>query len=472
VLAQDRDRFAREPAYHYLLRRELEEHGTRLRALNDRGDDSPEGELTDGVLDQLAKYERAKFTERSRRGKLQKARQGKIIATSKPPYGFRYNEARDALVIHEPERRVVERIFRLAADGHGTKTIQTRLYREGTPSPTGKELWHRPVIKRMILSDTYKPHTYEEAAGLVPPTVAATLTNGEEYGIRWWNRSSQKSRQISEHTQDGTRRYRRKVAYERRAPEEWVGAPVPAFLHRALVEKARTTMTTPRPQERKNMARGWELRSLIRCPSCGGAMGTHTAKRDVKLYHYYRCNRSVDYRRSSCRQRMVRAETAEAAMWQFVSGILKDPARIRAGMDALIEQKRGELRGNPERESKAWLERLAEVDQERRGYLRLAAKGHMTEHELDEILTELEETRRMAKRELEAIEDRHSEIEQLEHDRSALLASWSEAVPRNLDDLTPQERNALYLTLRLEIKPREDGFEVTGPLCTSKPLPY
>ena len=143
------------------------------------------------MLDQLAKYERAKFTERSRRGKLQKARQGKIIATMKPPYGFRYNEARDALVIHEPERRVVERIFRLAAEGHGTKAIQTRLYREGIPSPTGKELWHRPVIKRMVLSDTYKPHTYEEAVELVPPTVAATLRNGEEYGIRWWNRSSQ-----------------------------------------------------------------------------------------------------------------------------------------------------------------------------------------------------------------------------------------------------------------------------------------
>src|SRR5215208_7885188 len=33
VLAQDRDRFAREPAYHYLLRREFEEYGTKIRAL-------------------------------------------------------------------------------------------------------------------------------------------------------------------------------------------------------------------------------------------------------------------------------------------------------------------------------------------------------------------------------------------------------------------------------------------------------
>jgi hypothetical protein len=37
VLAQDRDRFAREPAYLYLLRREFEEQGTKILALNDRG---------------------------------------------------------------------------------------------------------------------------------------------------------------------------------------------------------------------------------------------------------------------------------------------------------------------------------------------------------------------------------------------------------------------------------------------------
>jgi len=89
VLAQDRDRFAREPAYHYLLKREFEEHGTRIRALNDRGDDSPEGELTDGILDQLARYERAKTAERSRRGKLRRAREGKVIAGTAAPTASR-----------------------------------------------------------------------------------------------------------------------------------------------------------------------------------------------------------------------------------------------------------------------------------------------------------------------------------------------------------------------------------------------
>src|SRR5829696_1380938 len=53
VLAQDRDRFAREPAYLYLLREEFGDFGASLMALNQQGGESPEGELTDGILDQL-----------------------------------------------------------------------------------------------------------------------------------------------------------------------------------------------------------------------------------------------------------------------------------------------------------------------------------------------------------------------------------------------------------------------------------
>src|SRR5215208_1953518 len=63
VLAQDRDRIAREPAYHYLLSEEFGECGCKIRALNDRGDDTPEGELQTAILDQLAKFERAKTAE-------------------------------------------------------------------------------------------------------------------------------------------------------------------------------------------------------------------------------------------------------------------------------------------------------------------------------------------------------------------------------------------------------------------------
>jgi site-specific DNA recombinase len=197
VLAQDRDRFAREPAYVYLLRRELEEYDCRLRALNDCGDDSSEGQLTWGILDQLAKYERSKVAERTRRGKLRKVREGKIIGTHKPPYGFRYVSGA-GIVLHGPEMEVLERIFRWAADGLGSRAIQGRLMKEGIPSPSGKQGWFKTTVKRLVLSDTYLPHSHEEIAGLVSPEVAATLDPGSSYGIRWWNRSDQKGRQISE----------------------------------------------------------------------------------------------------------------------------------------------------------------------------------------------------------------------------------------------------------------------------------
>ena len=54
-VAQDRDRFAREPAHHYLLKGGVGEEGAKLKALNDRGDDSPAGGINNGILGQTAK---------------------------------------------------------------------------------------------------------------------------------------------------------------------------------------------------------------------------------------------------------------------------------------------------------------------------------------------------------------------------------------------------------------------------------
>jgi site-specific DNA recombinase len=92
VLAQNRDRLARKPAYHYLLHREFGVYACKLRSLNDRGDDSPEGELMDGILKQLAKYERTKQPRR-RAGASSRMPEGHDVGGSRPPYGFRYNEA-------------------------------------------------------------------------------------------------------------------------------------------------------------------------------------------------------------------------------------------------------------------------------------------------------------------------------------------------------------------------------------------
>jgi DNA invertase Pin-like site-specific DNA recombinase len=105
-----RDRLARG-VYAGLLAEEFAEHGCKLIPLNAQMDDSPEGELHGGMLDIIANWERKKIAERTRRGKLQKARQGKIVATHRPPFGFSYTAQRDNYVAKADEMRVVERIF-------------------------------------------------------------------------------------------------------------------------------------------------------------------------------------------------------------------------------------------------------------------------------------------------------------------------------------------------------------------------
>src|SRR5215213_11506541 len=106
VVVLFRDRIARG-VYAQLLSEEFREHGARLVALNSRGDDSPDGELGDNILDVIAAWERKKIAERMNRGKRRKAREGQIVAGPHPNYGFRFNEARDGYLIDEEKIAVI-----------------------------------------------------------------------------------------------------------------------------------------------------------------------------------------------------------------------------------------------------------------------------------------------------------------------------------------------------------------------------
>jgi DNA invertase Pin-like site-specific DNA recombinase len=85
VLAQDLDRISREPWHYEYLRSLIEDNGTELRSLDDSGDDSPMGEFMRYIRRSVAKLEKQDIAKRTRRGKLQKAREAKIVPTRKPP---------------------------------------------------------------------------------------------------------------------------------------------------------------------------------------------------------------------------------------------------------------------------------------------------------------------------------------------------------------------------------------------------
>jgi site-specific DNA recombinase len=478
VLAQDRDRFAREPAYHYLLRREFEEHGTKIRALNDRGDDSPEGELTDGILDQLGKYERAKIAERTRRGKLKRAREGKVVPTHTPDYGFRYTEDREGYEVDPETMAVVRRIFEMVGrEGktlHGTKKI---LDREGVPTPARAKYWGNRFIRNLILDDAYKPHTHEEVGRLVAPEVAAKLDPDELYGIWYYNVTRRKTRQVAELAADGSRTYVKRSKTTVRPADEWIAVPVvDSGIPRELVDVARDAIKhNRRPASRKH--RFWELaEGITRCGGCGKMMFTNSITN--KSLHYYRCPSRRENGKEACDVKNRRADKIEAEVWESIRAILSDPECLREDLDRMIEMKRKTHHGEPRREMDIWLEKLSEADRKRIKFQHAYAEDAITLNDLKARLAELEELRELAQRELEALRHHEQELARLEDDRDAVLEHYAGASSEALDSLTSEQRHNLYKSLRIEVFAHADGSTeiVLGDLlscevvCTTESL--
>jgi site-specific DNA recombinase len=474
VLAQDRDRFAREPAYHYLLRREFEEHGTKVRAMNDRGDDSPEGELTDGILDQLSKYERAKLMERSRRGRLRKAREGKLIKNGRANYGFKHNEAGDGYEVYETEMLVVHRIFRSVVNGMSLYGIKRALETESVPPPgnsgRGSGYWHASYLRKLVQDDVYTAYSYEEVEPLVAPEVAAKLDKSRRYGIYWFNRTRTTRKKVSTESAEG-REYEWRYNVQKNPREEWIAIPVrEAGIPRELVEAAREMIKNNRPPGSTGR-RIWQLPSgSVRCSGCGTRMTQYASIAGGRVYAYYRCARLARLGKNSCpslesyrSRKNHRAENVERLVWEFVSDLMKDPVQLREDLERMIELEKNGSHGDPEVAAKAWLDRLAEVDQMRRGFQEQAARDLMTLDELGVALDELAEERRTVERELTTLQSRREALEQLELDKEALLEHYARIAPEALDSLTPEERHRLYKMLRLEVLVRPDSsLEVSG----------
>ena len=68
VLFHSPDRLARKAVYQGLVLEELEKAGVKAEFLNYPVDDTPEGKMLLGMQGLFAEYERAKITERHRRG--------------------------------------------------------------------------------------------------------------------------------------------------------------------------------------------------------------------------------------------------------------------------------------------------------------------------------------------------------------------------------------------------------------------
>jgi site-specific DNA recombinase len=289
------------------------------------------------------------------------------------------------------------------------------------------------------------------------------------YGIFWFDRKKVTKRPVANDGRNG-KPYRYAYQTSHRPKEEWIAIPVPdSGIPREWVDAAREAIKNNyRPSSAGR--RFWELSGgILRCGCCGCVMKTTSIRsRGKNMYFYYRCPRRLRFGKEACPNgKNHRADQAEPRVWELVAGIFKDPEKLEADLERMIEQERNSLRSGSGEEAEIWTKRLKKCAEQREMRLEQHAEGLITLAELKEKLNAIEETREVAERELGRLKDLRAEISSLEKDKEALLKSYANLAPEALDSLTPGERQQVYNMLRLVVMAHPDGtLEANGVLAS------
>jgi site-specific DNA recombinase len=308
------DRLSRSYAYQVLISDELARHGVTIRYLDAPNLDSdPQARLLTQIQSVIAEYERAKISERSRRGKLFRARAGEAVHRH-APYGYirvpRQGDRPAHLTIHQPQAAIIRRIFAdYTTGGLSLKKIADTLTAEGIPSPGGSR-WLSSTLSRLLQQPAY-----------VGRSVVNTHQMIHDRG------TGLKPRQI------------------RRPKEEWITIACPAIIDEttfAAAGQACAQNTNFAARRLNPNEEAFLLRGLVFC-SCGTRTIIHRgrSKRAVTDQLYYRC-RDKDGTSSrpplGCHERTVRAQALDDFVFSELTKALRSPQLLQAGGQSIASR--------------------------------------------------------------------------------------------------------------------------------------
>jgi site-specific DNA recombinase len=311
---------ARHYAYQGVILEEFKRAGCEVVFLNHAFGQSPEEQMLLQLQGVFAEYERALIQERTRRGRLFAARQGRVNWGGNPPYGYRCLRRTDTtpqqLVIDPAEAAVVQQMYRwLVEEELSSYAIQKRLTEQRVPTRGAKTRgWAQSSVIKILSSPLYK------GEALYNQTQAGDAQR--PYGARSFKDQ-----------RPGNGRGRVK-----RPRDEWIVVPVPAIIDPDLWELAQAQLAHNRDQaQRNNTKHLYLLRGLLLCGRCGrrlvGAWSPVAGGR-------YVC--SARYPRSkpwSCEGRSVAAPKIEPLVWEYIRELLSD--------SDLLQARYAEGRGDP-----------------------------------------------------------------------------------------------------------------------------
>ena len=358
LLCHAPDRLARRYAYQVLLLEELARCGVEVIFAKDpdRGG-SPEDELLRQFQGMIAEYERAQIAERTRRGKLHRARSGSVAVMSGAPYGYRYVKRSERMEgfweIDETQAQIVREIFdRYVTDGVSIGELARWLTERGIPTATGKTRWDRSSVWAMLRNPAYrgraafgKTKTAEHHAG---PT-RTTRQRGERHG--------------------------RRLTRTDQPAEKWTLIPVPPLITEQTFQLAQARLHDNKHYARRNTKELSLLQGVLVCRQCGYSWYRTCTRTTNKRISYYRCLGQDGWRYPDgkrCHSHPVRADELDPLVWTEVRRLLEDPTLVQAEIDRRLTTARTEHPATRRRDTierdltraSAAVERLIEAYQE------------------------------------------------------------------------------------------------------------
>ena len=322
LLCHAPDRLARRYAYQVLLLEEFARAG--IEVVFARGGEhsgSPEDELLRQFQGMIAEYERAQIRERTRRGKLHRARTGHQAVMAGAPYGYRFVKKTDH------QRRATGRSTRAEAAGRARGVPP--LHRRGRVDRRPRTLADRRRASRPEPASRCGTARRSGGCCATRPTAARPPTARRRSPTGTAGRPAPPARR-------GERRGRRPDAHGRagravdvhprpaaRSPTSSSRSPRSAWRHNAHFAKRNTKKPTL-------------LQGILVCRECGYAYYRTSTRTTNKRIYYYRCIGSDNYRHIGgrvCQSRPIRADELDQLVWEHVRQLLENPALVHAEID-------------------------------------------------------------------------------------------------------------------------------------------
>jgi len=305
VLALSPDRISRKFAHQVLLHEEFARYNTKFVFVNTPDADTPQQVLLQQILSAISEYERDRIAERSRRGKIYRARQGSLNMISRPPYGYDLIKKTDTngaqLVMNESEAAMVRLIFSLYTQKGGTIPGVMKQLNHLGHQPRHAQQWGSSTVAVILRNEAYiGKAAYQKTTG--------TGRRAKR------NRTGRKKGGV----------VRRMEGRMTRPREDWIILPIPSIIDDDTFKRAQAQRKANRRYSSRNTHTPSLLQGLCVCSHCGHAMCRLTSRKTKNMY--YRCIGTEAWRYTNgaiCDNPTVIAQDLDEAVWNSVMELLR-----------------------------------------------------------------------------------------------------------------------------------------------------